>query len=114
MDKRGRNFGRFMVEDYNGSLKLLLFAEDYLKFKHFLAAGTPVYITARVEERFRNAELLEIRINQMQLLLEVKDKMTRSETLSVSLNAIAAPFLSRMEELSKKHSGTCGPQKNKN
>src|SRR3546814_735048 len=33
MDKRGRNFGRFMVEDYKGSLKLLLFAEDYLKFK---------------------------------------------------------------------------------
>ncbi|HEY9560116.1 MAG TPA: DNA polymerase III subunit alpha [Anseongella sp.] len=108
MDKRGRNFGRFMVEDYKGSLKLLLFAEDYLKFKHFLAEGTPVYITARVEERFRNAELLEIRINQMQLLSEVKDKMTRSVTLSVSLNDIAAPFISRIEELVKEHPGKCG------
>src|SRR5690606_27136482 len=30
MDRRGRNFGRFMVEDYKSSIKLMLFAEDFL------------------------------------------------------------------------------------
>src|SRR3546814_1766456 len=39
---------------------------------------------------------------------EVKDKMTRSVTLSVSLNDIAAPFISRIEELVKEHPGKCG------
>src|SRR3546814_14539681 len=44
----------------------------------------------------------------MQLLSEVKDKMTRSVTLSVSVNDIAAPFISRIEELVKEHPGKCG------
>ncbi|HYH55394.1 MAG TPA: OB-fold nucleic acid binding domain-containing protein, partial [Anseongella sp.] len=107
MDKRGRNFGRFIVEDYKSTLKMLLFAEDYLKFKHFLEEGTPVYITARVEERFRNAEMLEIRINQMQLLSEIKDKMTRNVTLSVSINDLAEPFIDRLEHLVRNHPGNC-------
>src|SRR3546814_10322336 len=34
--------------------------------------------------------------------------MTRSVTLSVSLNDIAAPFISRIEELVKEHPGKCG------
>lgn len=108
MDRRGRNFGRFMVEDYKSSIKLMLFAEDFLKFKHFLEEGTPVYMTARVEERFRNADLLEIRINQMQLLSEVKDKMARSVTLSVSIHDLEEPFISSLHELVKNHPGSCG------
>lgn len=107
MDKRGRNFGRFMIEDYTGSVKLMLFAEDYLKFRHFLENGTPVFINARVDERFRGSDMLEVKITQIQLLSEVKDKMARSLTLSVNINDVKDHFIMQVEALAKNHPGKC-------
>ena len=42
LTKKGQPFGLFTIEDFNGTIDMALFGEDYLKNKHFLAMGNPV------------------------------------------------------------------------
>src|SRR6185295_8616030 len=85
--KNGKPFGTFNVEDYSGSLQLTLFSEDYLKFKHFLVNDTFLFVRAKVQQRFRDSDLLEVKITSMQLLSEIGNTMTKSVTLNVNSNA---------------------------
>jgi DNA polymerase-3 subunit alpha len=42
--KSGKPFGSFSLEDHTGSYDFMLFSEDYLKFKVYLAQGTLLYV----------------------------------------------------------------------
>ncbi len=52
--KNGKPFGRFTIEDFTDSVSLILFSEDYLKYKHFLTEGLFLLVKARVTPRFKD------------------------------------------------------------
>ena len=66
--KHGKPFGVFTVEDYEGTLTLSLFGEDFLKNQHMLQVGTFVYITGSVVERYKQAGTWELRPRKLSLL----------------------------------------------
>ena len=76
--RQGRPFGSFILEDYEGTLPVTLFGEDFLKNKHLLAEGTFVHITGYVVPRYRREDVLELRPKQVRLLSEVRDTMSKS------------------------------------
>jgi DNA polymerase-3 subunit alpha len=105
--KNGKQYGSFTVEDYYDSIQFTLFSEDLLRFKHFLEEGTYVFIKARVEARFDNADQLNLKIINITLLDEVFEKMAKIVTVMLRLNELKGDMVDNLRELAKKHKGKC-------
>lgn len=106
--KNGKPFGSFIIEDFNDNYKILLFSEEYLKFKHFLNEGNFVLVKARVEPNRNNKTRLELRISSMVLLGDALEKFTKELTMQVGLDRIDQDFIAKLKQMVKKNPGDCG------
>ena len=105
MTKTGKPMGSFVLEDFSGSLRFGLFSEDYLKMKHFLTDGTIVHVKARVENRFKQPDVFELKIVQMTLLAEVMDNFPKQVTLFLPLDEIDELLVATVAGLVKANKG---------
>ncbi|MEG1951165.1 MAG: DNA polymerase III subunit alpha [Bacteroidales bacterium] len=99
ISKKGTGYGRFMVEDFDESLEITLFGEDYLKYKHFMEVGTFVFIRAEVKKRWRDDENLELKIVNMFPLAELADRYTHQINIKINLMEINPNYIAKMKEL---------------
>lgn len=106
MTKTGKPFGTFVLEDYSDSFEFALFGDDYVRFKSFiLTPGFFVHIRGKVQERFGQADNLELKISNIELLTEILDKKGKSLTLDVSLSRIGDELIEKISALAEKHPG---------
>ncbi|MCC6690757.1 MAG: DNA polymerase III subunit alpha, partial [Bacteroidia bacterium] len=101
VSKAGKPFGTFIMEDYNASFEFMLFGEDYVRFKAFLTAGFFLYIRGRIQARYMQPDNLEFKIGSMQLLTELRNKMTKSLTIHISLAELNDSFIDKIFGLVK-------------
>ena len=85
--KKGGMYGRMKIEDYSGSVELMLFGQDYIKFVNFGKVGTPVYVHCKYEKGMYNNEL-RLKVVDMRLLEEVKGKLVNQITISANASDI--------------------------
>ena len=52
--KSNKPFGTFTIEDFDDSMQLAIFSEEYLKLRHFLVEGNFVLIKAKVQNRYNS------------------------------------------------------------
>lgn len=107
MTKTNKPYGVFTIEDFEDSLELRLFSEDYLKFKHFLTEGFFLLINARIQQRYMSESQFELKINNIMLLPEVLERETKEIKLSLSLKDLTNELIERIEEQAKKNKGKC-------
>ncbi len=100
-------FGSFVVEDYDDTIELRLFSEDYLRFRHYLAEGFFLLISARVQQRFNAAEQLEIKITNIMLLPEVIEKNAHEIKLKLLLDDLNDELIEKIEASAKSNKGNC-------
>jgi DNA polymerase-3 subunit alpha len=105
--QKGNPFGIFIIDDYNDSIKLHLFSEDYLKMKHLLEPGTALLVKAKIEPRYDSESQLGIKTSSLYLLSEVLDRFTSQVTLIVDLSLISNHRIDQIIDLMKKHKGKC-------
>lgn len=105
--KHGKPFGLFTVEDYEGTLDLALFGEDFLKNQHMLQAGTFVYVTGKVVERYNQADIWELRPRKLRLLSEVRDQMSKALQLHLPLTAVNEALITKLAQAITQHPGNC-------
>ncbi len=105
--KNGRPFGLFTIEDFVDSLDLAMFGEEYLKFRHLLGIGNFVYIEGQVTERYKQPGVWELRPYSIQLLTEIREKMSKGILLQVQLHDINEDLVSKLEHLSQDYPGNC-------
>ncbi len=111
ISKNGKPFGSFVIEDYNDSYELMLFGEDYLKFKMWLNQGEFLFIRGRMQERFNQPGSLEFKVINMQLMSDLRDKMIKNITLRVPFDKIDDSWMEKLstainqESIGKK--GSC-------
>ena len=105
--KSGNEFGLITVEDFTDSINLSLFSEAYLKFKHFLIEGSFLLIKAKVQPRYNNPDMLDIKISNMSLLAEAIKSYAREITLSVKAENINQELIQQLKNLIQKNSGIC-------
>ena len=103
--KTGKPYGSFVVEDYSDSHQLFLFAEDYLKMKHFLEDQQYVFIRARVQENRFNPKQLEVKVKSMTLLSELEDTMMKNLTLVLPVSEISRDMVDAIVDFSRRHKG---------
>jgi DNA polymerase-3 subunit alpha len=105
--KTGQEFGIFTIEDYEGSITMSLFQENFLKFKHLLYNGSFLYMTAQIVERYGKSELWEPRPSKIEPLENIIDKLVKSIELNLQASEINQQSIKHLEETIIKNKGKC-------
>lgn len=105
LTKRGQPFGLFTIEDFNGTLDMALFGEDYLKNKHHLVMGNFLYLTGRVEERYNQPGVWEFRPKAFNLLSEVRNELAKEIELKLDVRTLTSFMVDELEEIAQKYHG---------
>jgi DNA polymerase-3 subunit alpha len=103
--KTGQPFVAFNLEDYDSSLPLALFRDDYSKFaplinpRNYPNEQVPaMFVRAKMELRRGTQDQWETRILNMQPLHEIADKMSRGVRVKLDLRTVTGPMIDRLEE----------------
>ncbi|NQZ78552.1 MAG: DNA polymerase III subunit alpha, partial [Ekhidna sp.] len=102
--KKGNPFGQFTLEDFNDNHTFYLFSQDYLKFKPMLEKGWFLYLTGNVQNRW-NSEELEFKVQGIEHLSEIREKMTKGLELKMKLEDVNAVIVDEIERIAEQHPG---------
>lgn len=103
--KTGKPYGNFQIEDYTDSHQLFLFAEDYLKMKHFLESQNAVMIKVQVQVNRRNPAQLDVKVKNISLLSDLVEKEHSNLILTLPVADVNEHFVERVNAIVKKHKG---------
>jgi len=99
ISKTGKPFGSFIIEDYSESFEVMVFGEDYVKFKSYLQEGFFVQIRGLVQERFKQVGNWGFELKNIQLLSDLRDKMAKSFTIQLPLHLLDENFIHKVQHL---------------
>ncbi len=97
MTKNGKPWGKFTIEDYNGSHEFLLFGKDYENFRQFLYVDYFIFIRAKVQMHPFRPDSVELKINSIVQLGEMRDNM-KSITLHMPIEELKSNFVKELHE----------------
>ena len=110
--KSGKPFGAFIIEDYSDSYEIMVFGEDYVKFRGYLQEGFFVQIRGLVQERFRQAGNWGFELKNIQLLSDLREKMAKSFTIQCPLQLLNEQFVQQIHHLIQSTTVVEGVQSN--
>jgi len=105
--KNGKPFCTFTLEDFEDQYTIMLFSEDYLRYKHFLTEGTALFIKGRLQTHFKQEDRLELKIGFMCLLAEAMEKLTKEVILKLNIGSIDDANIDRLVKMLKRNKGNC-------
>ena len=82
-DKRGQPCGFVTIEDFDGSGELAMFGEDWGRWNGMFTEGASIYVTAKMQQRFRDSNLKSLKVQNIEYLQTVKDKAIDRITISL-------------------------------
>lgn len=106
MTKTGKPFGTMVFEDYEESCELALFGDDFIKFKQFFTEGYFLQIRGRVGERFRKEGDWEFKVTSINLLSELRDKLTKCVTVFLPLERVNEELIATIEKITFENKST--------
>jgi DNA polymerase-3 subunit alpha len=107
MTKNGKPFGILTLEDYQDAYKFFMFGEEYVKFKGYLNQGWFLYVVGSIEPGKWDKTKLEFKFKTVELLADIKDKMTKSITLDVNIDEVSDDFIQQIDTIVNGNSGNC-------
>jgi len=103
--KTGKPYMILRIEDFTGSGEIPLFGDDYINFGKYGRQGLYVYIKGRIQGRKFNENQIELRINSIQLLPDVKDKLIEKITITLPLHEMNNQMVEELSILTKNNPG---------
>ncbi|GAB3338687.1 DNA polymerase III subunit alpha [Larkinella ripae] len=104
--KNGNPFVIFKLEDYNGTVEMSLFGEDYVRMGNYIEEGLFLHVKGKLQNRW-NSDTFEFRPNFIQLLTDVRTKYSKELCVQLDLNLINNEFVTRITDLIKGYPGSC-------
>ncbi len=102
--KAGKPFASFSLEDYDGSLQLALFNDDYTRLAPLInpknypeEAVPPVLIRGKMMLRWGTEDQFELKISVIELLSEVADKRANGVRIPLEVSRLSPSFLELLE-----------------
>jgi DNA polymerase-3 subunit alpha len=115
MTKKSTPYGILTVQDYSGSYEFPLFGNDYTTYRNFLKENLFVAIIAKIQERGSDWKFkpkddgqpkeMEVRIQKMELLENVAEKLLRKLTISLQLGSIDSVLTNKLLSLLGENQG---------
>ncbi|HMA65590.1 MAG TPA: DNA polymerase III subunit alpha, partial [Chitinispirillaceae bacterium] len=88
----GRQMAFLELEEFDGSIELLIFGDAYEKFKHLLAVDTMVLVHGQISKR-EGEEKPKLRVDNCMSLSEAREKLTKSLHIRVSTPGLEKDFV---------------------
>ncbi|MFK8007668.1 MAG: DNA polymerase III subunit alpha [Saprospiraceae bacterium] len=104
IDKKGNGYGFFTIQDYNGSLELALWRDDYNDYAARMKPGEVVFIKGKYEYNNYREEF-QFRVQEIQQLAAIGLKMTESITLKLPIQQITNDLIDEIEDICKHSKG---------
>ena len=98
ISKNGKNFASMVLTDYNGSLKFMMFGNDYVSYSKFCRKGLFLLVRGRVTERWNGGTEMEFKPTKMELLDELAPK-AENLTLEIPIDKVEEGTLRELEEI---------------
>ena len=102
--KTGKPWGKFKLEDYNGTPEFALFGKDYENFRKYLFSDYFLFIRGRVQPRPYNDQELEFRITSMMQLSELQEAV-KEVHVQLAVEEITRDLIARMGRSVKEAKG---------
>ena len=104
VDKKGNGYGFFTIQDYNSSLELALWRDDYNDYHARMRPGEVVFIKGKYEYNNYREEY-QFRVKEIQQLAGIGLKMTESITLKLPVHQITFDLINEIDDIFKHHKG---------
>jgi DNA polymerase-3 subunit alpha len=95
----------FNIEDYDSSINLALFRDDYTRFSALINPKNypqeqvpPMYIRGKMELRYGTQDQWEMKIKTMEPLAQVADKLSKGVRVKLDLRTVTGPMIDRLQE----------------
>ncbi|MDD4609091.1 MAG: DNA polymerase III subunit alpha [Bacteroidaceae bacterium] len=95
--KKGNPYAIMRFEDFTGSVEIPFWGTDFTTYRNFLSEGMFLFIRARCQPKRWNQEEFEIKVNQIELLSEAKEKHISKITLFIPLTDLDDQFVLDLE-----------------
>jgi len=103
--KRNVPYGKVRIEDFTGTYELAIFGNDWMNNKGKYGVGYFLYLEAVVRPRKYKESELEIAVQSVQLLPEVKDTLIHKLTVTLELEALTKSFILDLASIVKNNPG---------
>ena len=103
--KTGKPYGVAKVEDYSGAAEFAFFGNEWVEKKNFFSEGMFLYMHGKCQPKKWRQEEWEVKINLIELLPEVKEKVIEKLTVTAPLSAITDELIVELGVLVKEHPG---------
>ena len=103
--KKGNPFGIAKVEDYSGSTEFAFFGSDWVEKKSFFNTGMFLYMKGKCQPKQWRQDEFEVKVNSIELLPEVKDKIIEKLTITAPLSVVDEEMIEELDALIKAHPG---------
>ena len=104
VDKKGNGYGFFTIQDYNSSLELALWRDDYNDYSNRMSIGEVVFIKGKYAYNNYREEY-QFKVQEIQQLASIGLKMTESITLKLHLKQITEDLINEIDDICKHHKG---------
>ncbi|HEY8397162.1 MAG TPA: OB-fold nucleic acid binding domain-containing protein, partial [Flavihumibacter sp.] len=94
--RTGRSFGALTLEDYTGKVEIMLWGDDYMRFKDYLVKGKNLFVVGSFRSRF-NSDKYEFKVEKISLLESIKQSLTKQVTVYVEPRHITEEMIEFLE-----------------
>lgn len=102
----GRSMAFLELEEFDGSIELLVFSDAYEKFSHLLAVDNMVLIHGQISKR-DGEEKPKLRVENCISLAESREKLARSVHILLNTQALEKEFIQDVYKQCKNMKGEC-------
>lgn len=103
--KNGKPYAIVRMEDFTGSGEIPLFGQNYIQWLNHFTVGTALFIKARMEPRRYDPSRLDLHLQEIQYLVDVKDTLVHDFSIEMPLDQITPQFVDDLQELTSEKKG---------
>ncbi|MBP8944853.1 MAG: DNA polymerase III subunit alpha [Paludibacteraceae bacterium] len=113
--RTGKPYGVFTLEDYNGSYEFVLYGNNYIDFQKYMIKDLYLFIQATVQEKYADSNYrkksnftsseLELKIQKIDLLQDIKNKIINSLTLMIPLQELTNDLAQQLTDVVLQNKG---------
>jgi DNA polymerase-3 subunit alpha len=104
-NKRGMPFGIVTIEDFDGPGELALFGEEWGRWRGMFTEGCTVYVKGKSQPRFRDSNVYDLRISEVQYMQTVKEQRIEKITIRMSSEVLDTGIVEELSTLVEQNPG---------
>ena len=104
--KTGKPFGFVTIEDFEGLGELALFGDDWARWNGLMKENYTIFVTAKCQPRYRNSNLYELKVQNVEQLYDVKAHRLERFTISVDASSVNDQTVSDLVTLVEQNEGS--------